>query len=39
MAKAESAFIAEISDIVKWTVNQVGERPLRIGYDSGELID
>jgi hypothetical protein len=39
MVKPVSSFIADNSDIVKWRVNLVGERPLRIGYDSGELID
>jgi hypothetical protein len=39
MAKPESSFIADNCDIVKWPLNLVGERPLRIGYDSGQLID
>jgi hypothetical protein len=40
MAKAESSFIAGVSDIVKWTAARLaGERSLGMGYDSGELID
>jgi hypothetical protein len=39
MAKAESSVIDKNSDIVKSRVRLAGERSLRIGYDSGELID
>jgi hypothetical protein len=33
------AGILPLGDIVKWPAALVGERPLRIGYDSDELVD